>query len=105
MNVCESNKLRELYKALISVRRLKVQSKNLEALIINVIKAISEELNLKPPNIDTLKEVIARGGVIITAGEINGYLAIRVEIFSKLKRKVVQLRDKKLEEVDSIFFE
>lgn len=99
---CKSPQLKEIYLKLVEARKRKVSREELKELISEAISAICNELKLYPVNISKLEEIIARGAVIIAAGEDEKYMAIRVKVING-ERKVLEVKNDKVREVDSIF--
>ena len=100
---CKSPQLKEIYLKLVEARKRKVSREELKELISEAISAICNELKLYPVNISKLEEIIARGAVIIAAGEDEKYMAIRVKAIINGERKVLEVKNDKVREVDSIF--
>ncbi len=102
-NSCDSEELKILYRNLVRARRMGVDSIELKRFIYEVIKAITLEFKLKPPDLNRLKELLQYEIATIVAGEDNGYLILRVRVLSKNGEKIFEVRGNDIREVDSLF--
>lgn len=104
--ICEYSEkpLRDLYTMLSNFRRKEAKKNDVKKLMVKVIKVIAEELNLKATSLEYLEKQIKGNILLVTAGELNGYIAFKVEMFQKGKRKVLEIKNSKSREVNSIFF-
>ena len=70
--------------------------------IYKAIESIATELGITSPNPKLLDEV--EGDIeLITAWEIYGDMVFRVKFRKNYKRKIIEIRDNEIREVDSIF--
>ena len=104
--VCECchGRLRNLYVKLLDFRRKSVTGNDLKRLMDTVIMLVAEELNLKVTSLKDLEDKVKGNINLVVAGEMGGYIVFRVEVYRDGKRKIVEIKDGEVREVDSLFF-
>lgn len=101
---CEYSQLKSLYLDLVEARKRRVNGEKFRSLVSKTVNIISYELKLHTTSINELEKVAAKGATIITAGESRDYIAFKVETLSSEGRKIFEVKNNEVREVDSIFF-
>ena len=102
---CIGGEFRKLFIEISNLRRkCEIDSYKLKIMFSRVLNLIADKLNLKATSLASLESIVSRGAHLICAGEVDGYMAFRIEVFNGDKRKVFEIFNDKVREVDSIFF-
>lgn len=99
-----SPQLKKLFITLSNARREgEDRERELKFFIDKAMKLIAGELKLKPPSLKLVDKFGKRANLIIV-GELDNYMALRVEIYEGHERRVVEIKCDDVREIDSIFF-
>ena len=104
--VCEycRGRLKDVYVKLLDLRKRGVQKSDLEELMDAVIRLVAEELNLRVTSLKDIEDKVEGSINLVVAGEIDGYIVFRVETYKDGRRKIVEVKDGRVREVDRLFF-
>jgi predicted nucleotidyltransferase len=101
---CSRQQLKNLYLTLSNARRREIGRGELRNLISRVVKLVARELNLKATSLNSLENEIKEDTYIINAGESDSYIVFRVERYEDGRRKIIEIKDEEVREVNNVFF-